>query len=193
MSQAAVFVSKLNRQCQERVHENASLILPVGIRPQVTQPLVIGRFCQLSASARAKLNRTHTSSPPISCSRSANARRPFSNASGFPIKLALPRRDRQTWIAQILHENCEDVNEDDNVDMSSNVLVDGRALCQVANAIQSGSVEVIHQDKSSNVRLYLEGFLSAALKYCSPGYFESDVGRNWLMSTSGSFTMDIAA
>ncbi len=72
-----------------------------------------------------------------------------------------------------------DVNEDDGVDMSSNVLVDGRALCRVANAIQSGSVEVIHQDKPNNVRyIHLEGFLPAPLRCYSPGYFESHGGRS---------------
>lgn len=58
----------------------------------------------------------------------------------------------QTWIAQILHETGEDANEDVETDLSSDVLLDGRVLCRVANAIAPGTVEVIHQEKSKNVR-----------------------------------------
>eukprot|EP00903_Cladosiphon_okamuranus_P013712 g12768.t1 len=57
----------------------------------------------------------------------------------------------QTWITQILHENGGDVNEDERFSFSSDVLLDGRVLCRVANAIVPGTVEVIHQDKSRNV------------------------------------------
>eukprot|EP00752_Nemacystus_decipiens_P006897 g6195.t1 len=48
----------------------------------------------------------------------------------------------QTWIAQILHETGEDANDDDATNSSSDVLLDGRVLCRVANAIAPGTVEV---------------------------------------------------
>lgn len=57
---------------------------------------------------------------------------------------------RQTWIAQILHENFEDMSDDD-VFLSNGGLTDGRVLCRVANAIAPGSVKMIHQDRSNNV------------------------------------------
>lgn len=49
------------------------------------------------------------------------------------------------------------VNGDDDIDLSSDVLLDGRVLCRIANAIAPGSAEVIHKDKSKNVR---------AIEYC---------------------------
>lgn len=58
----------------------------------------------------------------------------------------------QTWIAQILHEIGEETKNDDDLDSSSDVLLDGRVLCQVVNAIAPGTVEVIHQDKSKKVQ-----------------------------------------
>lgn len=65
----------------------------------------------------------------------------------------LPTLFPQTWIAQILHENGGDANDDEEeLNLSGDVLLDGRVLCRVANAIAPGTVEVIHQDKSKNVR-----------------------------------------
>lgn len=61
----------------------------------------------------------------------------------------------QTWIAQILHETGEDANDGDETNLSSDVLLDGRVLCRVANAIAPGTVEVILQEKSMNVRARL--------------------------------------
>lgn len=55
--------------------------------------------------------------------------------------------ERQTWVAQILHESCK--NFDDKMVLSYESLVDGRVLCQVVNGIAPGSVESIHQDDSS--------------------------------------------
>ena len=57
----------------------------------------------------------------------------------------------QAWIAQILDESGTDANGD--LIFSDDMLANGRVLCQVVNAIDSGAVGVIRKDDSdtSNV------------------------------------------
>ncbi|CAM9515400.1 unnamed protein product [Ectocarpus sp. 6 AP-2014] len=84
---------------------------------------------------------------------------PFPPDPEFPLpwqgNIDLPEGDEetmnaaQTWIEQILHENFEDMSDDD-VFLSNGGLTDGRVLCRVANSIAPGSVKRIHEDRSNN-------------------------------------------
>lgn len=56
----------------------------------------------------------------------------------------------QAWVARILLKYGEDTNTEHDFEMTK--LLDGRALCRVANTIMPGSVETIHHDKFHNVR-----------------------------------------
>lgn len=53
---------------------------------------------------------------------------------------------------QILHDNGGNFSDDDAINSSADVLLDGRLLCRVANGIAAGSVEAAFEDESDNVR-----------------------------------------
>lgn len=59
----------------------------------------------------------------------------------------------QAWVAQILDNSG--TGENGGLLFSDDGLANGRVLCQVANAIAPGAVEVIHKDESdtSNVSI----------------------------------------
>ncbi|CAN0075833.1 unnamed protein product [Scytosiphon promiscuus] len=73
----------------------------------------------------------------------------------------------QTWITQILHENGENLSDDGNETLSTDVLLNGRVLCRVANGIAAGSVEAVFEDEPDNTR-NMRSFLIACRRLGVP-------------------------